>query len=477
MTASVLVYLVHADPMVQPRYVASSGADVVALVGPPVPDLPGGGLSARYDALAASCKALTKGRSAIEGLVMRYKPPRPLSDYEHVILATYSAGYGFARGLTALDRAMLSGLVLIDSGHGPEGLRGAALDWLIPWAKSAREGRKVLAIGHSDVDPVTYASTTEVAEAAIVHSGGPLAELSTEPGAELGLKRRRREGTFVVEAYDRRPAKDAKLEHGDALTVWGDELVAQACAMAAREPASMLMGVLAPIGRALASAGRLVADAFASDGATAAELDQVARGYSSKPVESGVLSHGYRCSVAELCADAKALGKLHLAADVRAGRYFPLRGDLVISARAGGDPLLGGSGHVERVVVGADHPSTLECWTIGGNEGNTWHHAPYDFRASDFRAVIAVDPRIGWEAVEIAMKEHRASVKEKPGAKHEPRIQAYHAGARRGGSPLAGMPGHELEGGVPLGDHAPDEVAWCASAASWCAYQAAKGLS
>lgn len=443
-----LVLLVHADPSVRDRYVvacarAGIAADVVALVADPVPHLPGGGLSARYDALAAGARQIGRG-SAVRGLVQRYRPPHGLEEYEHVLLATFSAGYGFARGLTDVDRALLSGLVLIDSGHGPEGLGGASLDWLLPWARAAREGRKVLAIGHSDVDPVTYASTTEVAEAAIARSGPPLPALGVGAawGDDPGLRSRRRLNGMIVEGYDRRAPKDAKAEHGDALTVWGDELVAQACAVT--------LGL-----------------ATGPDPLPSAPTEEPAR----LAAWTGP-SHGYRCSVAELYRDAVALGSWVPIADVIAGRYVVQIGDLVLSARAGGDPTKGGPGHVERARW---DQKGFEVLTIGGNEGNRWALAPLDLRGSDVRGVIRVDPKIGAEAVRMALAEFEAGVAELPGATHNPRIQAYHAGARRGGSPLAGMPGHELEGVSVLGARAADEVAWCASSASWCAWRAVVG--
>lgn len=455
MNATHLVLLVHADPSVRARYVeacARAGivADVVALVADPVPGLPGGGLSARYDALAAGSLQLGRG-SAVRGLVSRYRPPRDLGDYEHVLLATYSAGYGFARRLSDVDRALLSGLVLIDSGHGAEGLPGAALDWLTVWARAARDGRKALAIGHTDVDPVTYASTTEVAEAAIQRSGGPLAELGVGPewGDDPGLRRRRRRNGFVVEFYDRRPPSEAKGEHGDALTVWGDELVAQACALT--------LGL-----------------ATGTEPLPSAPPEEPARPGASLAPWSGP-SHGYRCSVAELYRDAVALGSWVPIADVLAGRYVVQLGDLVISARAGGDPTKGGPGHVERVAERGASAARRGpvVQTIGGNEGNGWALAPLALNGPDVRGIIRVDPKIGEVAVRLALEELAAGVAERPGAAHHPRIQAYHEGARRGGSPLAGMPGHEADGVAVLGARAADEIPWCASSASWCGYHAA----
>jgi hypothetical protein len=54
--------------------------------------------------------------------------------------------------------------------------------------------------------------------------------------------------------------------------------------------------------------------------------------------------HGYRCSVAELYADAKARGSL------RPPSWRPRPGDLALWRRAGGDPSRGGTGHVARVL-------------------------------------------------------------------------------------------------------------------------------
>ncbi len=73
---------------------------------------------------------------------------------------------------------------------------------------------------------------------------------------------------------------------------------------------------------------------------------------------------------------------------------------------------------------------------------------------------------LGERALEVAKAEHARGVREFPGAQHNPAIQAYIAGARRGGEPTAGYLG--VTGPVVLGPSAPDETEWCASAASWC---------
>lgn len=181
--------------------------------------------------------------------------------------------------------------------------------------------------------------------------------------------------------------------------------------------------------------------------------------------------HGWRCSVAELVADARATGAWHPKGD----EYEPQQGDLLVSARSGGDPTKGGTGHVEIVSSGSrDALGTIWPRTIGGNENNTWVEAPYDLDSMAYCGCIARGA-LGLLALEFARVELAMRVAEVPGASHNPRIQEYHAGARRGGTATAGMPGRESEGVAVLGAHAADEVAWCASAASWCLAQAAKG--
>lgn len=181
-------------------------------------------------------------------------------------------------------------------------------------------------------------------------------------------------------------------------------------------------------------------------------------------------SHGWRCSVAESIADAKANGKWH----PKGSDYKPKRGDVICGARAGEEPEQGGRGHYETITaIEDDHDPT----TIGGNENNRYEVAVYRWDNSAFRGVIEVDARIGDKAVALALEEKRKGVQEIPGPGAHPQIQAYHAGARRGGSRLAGMPGFEKEGVQVLGSKAPDEVDWCASSGGWRMYQAAKALA
>ena len=150
-------------------------------------------------------------------------------------------------------------------------------------------------------------------------------------------------------------------------------------------------------------------------------------------------------------------------------------GELDALWRAGGDPTKGGTGHVEVVSVESRGSAFARLYprTIGGNESNTWTEAPFDLDGADYRGCIARG-ELGKRALEFARVELAMKVAEIPGSKHNPRIQEYHAGARRGGTATAGMPGREGEGGAVLGENAPDEVAWCASGQSWCLAQAAR---
>lgn len=89
--------------------------------------------------------------------------------------------------------------------------------------------------------------------------------------------------------------------------------------------------------------------------------------------------HGLRVSVRELVEDARGKGTL------RGLDYEPRPGDLGIDARAGGDPLRGGTGHVWRVDLVADGMA----FGLGGNEAN-------EIRVS-WRPLVAPERR-GWIA-------------------------------------------------------------------------------
>ncbi len=197
-------------------------------------------------------------------------------------------------------------------------------------------------------------------------------------------------------------------------------------------------------------------------GATAATVLEADLDTEQEPVG---IPHGYRAAVWELIEDAKAIGTWR----PRGSGYRPKRGDLLCSARAGQDPEKRGSGHVE-VVVEPSGPLREHPLTLGGNEMNELVEDDFDLSQRDYRGCIERG-EVGRHALEVALVEYaRGDVKEIAGPLHNNRIQSYLAGCRRGGSPLAGMPGHEHEGGVTLGPSPADEIAWCAAFACWCTY-------
>lgn len=403
---STLLYIVHADPSVRASYQAAcpDGVDVVPLV------TPGGGLSSAYDRLAAECRA-AGANSAVVGLSRRFPPPKRFGDYEHVFLATYSAGYGFARGMTETDRKLLDGVIFLDSVHAAQDADGSASDagiaWLVQWAKEAREGRKLCWLGHSDVDPVSYASTTEVALEAV--------RLAGPPGR-----------LFHVEAFN--VAANPKEEHGKALTLWGPRFVGRALRLFEADASPGIID-------AFSDAGRLLVHAAAS-------LPKLLA------LEPEAPPHGYRAAVSELVADARTSGSWR----DRSTGYRPQPGDLAIFKRAGGDPRFGGSGHVSRVAVVG--PAVFE--TIGGNEANRVRYASCRFDDPSLVGWIVYPERLAAAALEVARDE--IGVSEKPGPAHDDRVLEYLAGCVRNGQRLA---------------LAADEFAWCAAFASWCAARAA----
>ena len=89
---------------------------------------------------------------------------------------------------------------------------------------------------------------------------------------------------------------------------------------------------------------------------------------------------GRRIAVRELCEDARAAGRLETSPS-----YRPKPGDLWIGARGGGDPLLGGTGHVRVFVAAA---SASEYRGIGGNEANAVTDAVHRYADPTWRAWI-----------------------------------------------------------------------------------------
>jgi hypothetical protein len=100
----------------------------------------------------------------------------------------------------------------------------------------------------------------------------------------------------------------------------------------------------------------------------------------TEPGDRTAVPHGYRCAVAELCADARARGYL------RPASYLPRVGDAAIWTRAGGHPLQGGTGHVATVVAVDGATFT----TIGGNESDAVRESVHTVGEPALVAFLAV---------------------------------------------------------------------------------------
>lgn len=391
----ILAVLIHADPSMRRRYEEAAGADVEVL-----PVLRPG-LSSVYAHLAAECRARGAG-SAVRGLLQTHG--RSVADYDAILLCPFSAGYAFARGIPDSDRRLLAGLVSIDSAHAaldPDGTAADAgafgVEWLVTWARDAIAGQKVLVIGHSDVEPGSYASTTKVAKEVIRLAGAP-------------------SGHFLVRAFDLKPPAEAKAEHGAALTDWGPGLVAEAVGrvraiLLARSPEGEPVAPpsedtvdepapdAADIARSYVAAGLKEVPGPQHDATIQRMLAACRRGGSpragmgSDRTGSGVFGpsvpdevewccamastceaesgadeqtavFGRRCACWEAVADSRQLGTFH---DVAEEDFLPERGDYVVLGRGEGDPRVPGQpGHIGLVEerVGDE----LRC--IDGNSAN-----------------------------------------------------------------------------------------------------------
>lgn len=387
----VLVYLVHADPVVRRAYQAALDRAFEAtgctaeLVIPPV----AGGYSSAYVTRASQLRSAGGGSSVLSGLLRAHPPSR---DTDALVIATFSAGYALARAILmdAPDAARVHGYAAIDSVHaGLDHGRASGLAWLIAYAQRAEQDQVSLWLGHTDVQtpqagPSAFASTTQVARAIIDEVG---------PGGA---------GGWHCEAFDEE--RDQRREHMRALTGWGPEWVA-GCALEVAERRGLVLRMdgeivrhvetpidQEPLGlRALrlavaeleagvcevptgSNTGPRIREYLARCerdgrpvGLTAGDWCAAAASWCAYQAQRGaeVVPHRWRISVRELWADAVASG-----AAVRAAPgVLPEPGDLAILARVPGeDPTRGGRGHVGRVeLVDGEFYATID-----GNSGVSW---------------------------------------------------------------------------------------------------------
>lgn len=228
MSASHLQFLLLASPNREQQYrdaIARGGTEarVKAVLVP--------GLSNAWLEYARRCKVAGNGRFLLGLALLNGISEAELASYESVGVAFFSAAYKWLWELDEWSLQRITGYTSLDSIHGDQGADGKATSAGVrPYtaiALRARAGKCTFADGHTGIDPVSYASTTDTIERVILDSGGPLpASELTDADRRAGVVSRHRSSWMLVEAYDRRAASQAAQEHSDALSVWGPEIVA-----------------------------------------------------------------------------------------------------------------------------------------------------------------------------------------------------------------------------------------------------------
>ena len=210
-----LVVLVHADTRVRESYKTELDKVFTSCTFK-IANSPFQGMSAAYTQFARSLADVAG--NVLPGFLSKLSALGPRDTFT---LATFSAGYAFARALSKQDWEKISCYVAIDSLHAgfesPKVPNNTQLQPFVSFAKLARAGERTCWIGHSDVEtpqagPSAFASTTQ--------SATELVRLAGEP-----------EKGFCVEAYNVR--EDDTKEHGAALTEWGSLFLARAAARSA----------------------------------------------------------------------------------------------------------------------------------------------------------------------------------------------------------------------------------------------------
>ncbi len=329
---------------------------------------------------------LRRNGRVVPGLLDTYQPSRPHSTLS---LIGFSAGCWFGREALRNDEDQnaIDAFVALDGVHDDLGIISVddhELGPYVRYADRAKRGLGLFWLGHTDVPTYGYRSTTDTAAALLRLTGGA-------------------GGNWYVRPHDLFPAAKAKAEHGAALTTWGPSFVAEALvphltklgksipppdgrpwhddslSLGERAVAwsvkEMARGRLETAG---VNAGPVITEYFAPAmrningverplgirsgnwcvvGACAAERASLLAG------EKATLP--YRASGIELQKDAAAAGVWRPAELMRAGKWSPTRGDLVVLKRG-----TGWERHVCRVYKNVDGYGAYQ--TIDANHGDRW---------------------------------------------------------------------------------------------------------
>ncbi len=222
-----LIILALNNTTMLPRYAAALKAAGVRKfelrIANPYPGDPG--MSQAFRLLANRIrKAASDDETLLEQLAKYAKASRPLAEYERVILVGFSAAYALAEEilLNPESAEQLDALVWLDSGHSADD----RLDPIVWFGERAVDGEKVLFIRHTDVDPVVYPSTGDVA--AVIRERLDMPEPVDVIAEEDRAVTRSQLGLCRIDGINLHvsPTK----EHSAALTEWGDEFTASAVA-------------------------------------------------------------------------------------------------------------------------------------------------------------------------------------------------------------------------------------------------------
>ena len=142
----------------------------------------------------------------LEGLLEEAGQPLRPAHLRHLIVSSWSAGYGAVRQLLQFDPRAPDAVILLDSAHASyadDGITVAAEGYapFLAYARRAQAGEVSMVMTHSDIRPPGYASTTEVATALLAEVGGQrsFAGMARHYGVEA--KSHYHQGRLIVRGY------------------------------------------------------------------------------------------------------------------------------------------------------------------------------------------------------------------------------------------------------------------------------------
>ena len=143
----------------------------------------------------------------------------------HLILSSWSAGYGGIREILSQHPTAADAVVLLDSLHAsytPDGetLVETGLGVFVSAAQRAVQGEEVMVFTHSDIRPPSYASTTELGSYLLSQLGGRRAYGGLLDSHGVQLKTRFDSGRFHLRGY----TGTGKEAHCAQLRLLGDIL-------------------------------------------------------------------------------------------------------------------------------------------------------------------------------------------------------------------------------------------------------------